>query len=158
MEGGELTLRIGNDKLTYRLAEAMRPSLDFDGTLYFLDTTNDIIDDCVQEILNPDPYEGWPDQEEEIQEEVHAIGLGKEEKVQPEPGELKQLKKRHKRRGRRHNKRMRKIKEKQQRSKGVSPSYGNTFSNSPSNLRKFANMCYRIVGKRVTSTYEPPRA
>ena len=47
MEGGELTLRIGDDKLTYRLAEAMRHSLDFDDTLYFFDTTNDLIDDCV---------------------------------------------------------------------------------------------------------------
>jgi len=79
MEGGELTLRIGDDKLTYRLAEAMRHSLDFDDTLYFLDTTNDLIDDCVQEMLNSDPYKGWSDQEEEIQEEVHALGLGEEE-------------------------------------------------------------------------------
>jgi len=43
-------------------------------------------------------------------EEVHALGLGEEEKVQTEPGDLKQLKKRLKRRRRRHNKRMMKIK------------------------------------------------
>jgi len=134
----------------------MRHSLDFDDTLYYLDITNDIIDECVQEILNPDPYEGWPDQEEEIQEEIQVIGLGKEEKVQLEPGELKQLKKRLKGRRKRYNKRMRKIKEKKQRSKGVSPSHGNTLSNSPSSLRKFASMCYRLVGKRVTSSHDPP--
>ena len=155
MDGGELTLCVGDDKLTYRLAEAMRHSLDFDDTLYYLDTTDDLIDECVQEMLNSDPYEGWPDQDEEIQEEVHALGLVKEE-IQPEPGLMKKLKRRLKRARRRHNKRSKNNKDKQQWSKGVSPPSGNVISNSPSSLQKLCYKCFQVVGKRATSIHEPP--
>jgi len=104
MDGGELTLRVGDDKLTYRLAEAMQHSLNFDDTLYFLDTTDELIDECVQEMLNPDPYEGWADQDVKIEEEVHSLGLVKEE-IKPEPGLVKKLRRRIKRAKRHHIKR-----------------------------------------------------
>jgi len=35
MDGGEMTLRIGEEKITYRLVEAMKHSLDFDDSCYF---------------------------------------------------------------------------------------------------------------------------
>jgi len=58
VDGRELTLRVGDEKLTHRLAEAMRHSLYFDDTLYYLDTTDELIDEYVQEMMCPDPYEG----------------------------------------------------------------------------------------------------
>ena len=47
MDGGEMTVRIGDENLTYRLIKEMRHSLDFDDTCYFLDITNSLIDDYV---------------------------------------------------------------------------------------------------------------
>jgi len=154
MDRGELTLRVGDDKLTYRLAEAMRHSFDFDDTLYYLDTTDDLIDECMQEMLNLDPYEGWPDQDEEMQEKVHSLGPVKEE-ITLEPGLMKKLRRRIKRARRRHNKCPKDNGDERQRRKGVSPTSGNAISNSPSSLRKLCHVSFQVVGKRATSIHEP---
>ena len=63
MDRGDMTLWIGNEKLSYCLTEAMRNSLDFDDTCYFLDITYKLVDDYVQELIHPDPFEGWPVEE-----------------------------------------------------------------------------------------------
>lgn len=48
MDRGEMTLCIEEGKITYRLAEAMKHSLDFNDTCYFLDVTNEIADEHMQ--------------------------------------------------------------------------------------------------------------
>ncbi|XP_039141213.1 uncharacterized protein LOC120278491 [Dioscorea cayenensis subsp. rotundata] len=59
MDGGKMTLCIGEEKIIYRLAEAIKHSLDFDDIYYFLDVTNESTNEYSQEFLYPDPYENW---------------------------------------------------------------------------------------------------
>lgn len=63
MDGGKMTLRIGNENLTYRFAKAMRHFLDFNDTLYFINVIDDLVDDYMQEFLHPELFEGWSNQE-----------------------------------------------------------------------------------------------
>jgi len=56
--------------------------------LYFLDTTDELIDDYVQKISCPDTLEGWLNQEVE-NEEISSLGLV--DKVQPAPGVIKMM-------------------------------------------------------------------
>ena len=57
MDGGEMTLRIGDEEITYCLTEAMRHSLNFNDICYSLD-----INDYMQELIHPSPLEGWPEE------------------------------------------------------------------------------------------------
>ena len=63
MDGGEMTLSIGDKKITYRLAEAMRHSLVFDDSCYFLHINDELVDDQMQELIHPIPFEVWLEEE-----------------------------------------------------------------------------------------------
>ena len=52
-----MTLQIGNEKLNYHLAEAIRYSLDVDNTCHFRNNTNELVDDYKQELIHLDPFE-----------------------------------------------------------------------------------------------------
>ena len=153
MDGGELTLRVGDDKLTYRLAEAMRHSLDFDDALYFISATDDLIDECVQEFLNPDPYEGILDQEEDTEE---VLMLGLVDNIKPTPGITKKMLRKMKRARRRHKKRLKTHEDVQQRNEGNTPSCGNKLDNSPSTFKRLCSSCFQIFRRRENFIHEPP--
>ena len=68
-----MTLQIRDEKHIYRLVEAMRNSIDFDDTCYFLDMTDELDAEYVyvQEIMHWDPLEVWL--KEEIEEEENPM-------------------------------------------------------------------------------------
>lgn len=43
MDGVEMTLRIGDEAVTYKLAEVMKHSLDFDDSCFFYNITNELV-------------------------------------------------------------------------------------------------------------------
>lgn len=69
MDGGKMTLQIGEEKLTYHLTQATRHSLDFDDAYYFLDVTNGLVNDHMQEMIYPNPLEGCPKEKAEKESE-----------------------------------------------------------------------------------------
>jgi len=69
-----MTLRIGEEKITYRLAEAMKHSLVFDDSCYFLDVNDEIANEYLQEMAQPDPYKEWPViEEEQLHDQVACL-------------------------------------------------------------------------------------
>ena len=86
MDGGEITLRIGNEKLTNSLVEAMRHSFDYDDACYFHEVTDRLIDENVQEITHRDPFGRWP--EEEIAKEASPV---EKKHNRSTPGMLKKM-------------------------------------------------------------------
>jgi len=152
MDGGELTLKVGDEKLTYRLAKAMRHSLDFDDTLYYLDTTDELIDKYVPEMMCPDAYEGLLDQDME-NEDIMAIDLAEE--VKPAHGVIKRMIRKIRRAMRRHKKSPNANGDEHSRSKGVSPLCGNKLNHFPSTLQKLCHACFQVVGKSLTLIHEP---
>ena len=58
-----ITLRIGDEKLSYHLPKAIRNFLDLDDTCYYLYVTDELVDEYMQKIVHLDPFEGWLEQE-----------------------------------------------------------------------------------------------
>ena len=107
-------------------------------------------------MLNPDPYEGWPDQDMEIQEEeVLVLGPVKID-IKMEKERMKKMLRRMKRSKRCHKKNPNNKGNEHSRNKGDSPFCGNKLDNSPSTLKRLCNACFQVVGKRATSIHEPP--
>lgn len=60
MDGGEMTLHIGEEKITYYQAEAMKHSLGFDDTCYFLDVTDGLLmGTCRNSFIQTYAKSGW---------------------------------------------------------------------------------------------------
>lgn len=55
----------GAQKLTNCLVEAMKHFLDFDDTFYYLDVTDEIINEYMPKFLHPDPFEKCHDIEKD---------------------------------------------------------------------------------------------
>ncbi|XP_039123411.1 uncharacterized protein LOC120260031 [Dioscorea cayenensis subsp. rotundata] len=47
VQEGKMTLRVGDEQVVFTLPEGMKHTLDHDDKLYFTDTTDEIISDCV---------------------------------------------------------------------------------------------------------------
>lgn len=82
-----MTLRIGDEKITYRLAKAMKHSLHFDNIGYCLDVIDELVDEYMQEFIHLDPCEEWHDVEEEVMS-TQVVLVPKEESP---PGMLKKI-------------------------------------------------------------------
>ena len=54
---GKLVLRVGDEEVTFKIHNAMRHSLEEDDTCYYLDSTDIVVSDCLQELVHDDPLE-----------------------------------------------------------------------------------------------------
>ncbi|XP_039118061.1 uncharacterized protein LOC120253904 [Dioscorea cayenensis subsp. rotundata] len=72
IKGGKMTLRVGDEQVVFTLPEAMKHTLDHDDTLYFTNTTDLIISDCVQEVLAMNPLDEYLEEfrDKQIEEET----------------------------------------------------------------------------------------
>ena len=52
---GKLVFRMGNEEVTFKLPNAMKHSLDFDDSCYYVNVIDDFVDDYVQELMRVDP-------------------------------------------------------------------------------------------------------
>ncbi|XP_039119845.1 uncharacterized protein LOC120256148 [Dioscorea cayenensis subsp. rotundata] len=59
VKGGKMTLRVGDEKVVFTFLEAMIQNLNHDDPLYFIDATDMVIYDRVQEILALNPLEEY---------------------------------------------------------------------------------------------------
>lgn len=59
VKDGKMTLRVGEEEVVFTLSKAMKHTLDHDDTLYFIDKTELIISDCVQEVLAMNPLNDY---------------------------------------------------------------------------------------------------
>ncbi|XP_039138759.1 uncharacterized protein LOC120276092 [Dioscorea cayenensis subsp. rotundata] len=56
VSNGRMKLRVGDKEVMFALSDAIKHPSTFDDTLYFLDKTDLIVDECVQEILHKEPF------------------------------------------------------------------------------------------------------
>ena len=69
---GKMTLRVGDEQVVFTLPNAMKHTLDRDDSLYYTDTTDVIISDCVQEVLSLNPLDEYLEElEDEEPEELN---------------------------------------------------------------------------------------
>ncbi|XP_027337355.1 uncharacterized protein LOC113851067 [Abrus precatorius] len=54
---GKLILRVGDEKVTFKISEVMKKSLKQDDSCFFLNVIDDFVSDCAQEFLMSDPLE-----------------------------------------------------------------------------------------------------
>ena len=52
IQGGKMTLRVGDEEHIFKLLEAIKHSMQYDDTSYSIDATDLIICDCMQEVLS----------------------------------------------------------------------------------------------------------
>ena len=58
-----MVLWVGDENITYRLFETMRHFLDFDDTCYFLDITDELVDNYTLELIYSNSFAGWLEEE-----------------------------------------------------------------------------------------------
>ncbi|XP_027338140.1 uncharacterized protein LOC113852084 [Abrus precatorius] len=54
---GKLILRVGDEKVTFKIPEVMKKSLKQDDSCFFLNVIDDFVSDCAQEFFMSDPLE-----------------------------------------------------------------------------------------------------
>ncbi|XP_039122074.1 uncharacterized protein LOC120258692 [Dioscorea cayenensis subsp. rotundata] len=55
ISNGRMVLGVGDEKVVFALSDAMKHSLAFDDTCYFMDMTESIFDDFVKDMLHKEP-------------------------------------------------------------------------------------------------------
>ncbi|KAA3464785.1 RNA-directed DNA polymerase (Reverse transcriptase), Ribonuclease H-like protein [Gossypium australe] len=70
---GKLTLRIGDEEIIFQICDAMRYSKEQDDSHYFVETTDHIIQNSLQEIMHDDTMELCPTQEADEEDEIDEL-------------------------------------------------------------------------------------
>lgn len=75
VKGGTITLRMGEEEVVFTLSDILKHTLDHDDKFYFVDETDIIIFDCVQEILSLNLLDEYLKEldNEECQEKVFTL-------------------------------------------------------------------------------------
>ena len=73
ISNGKMILRVGDEDFVFVLSDAMKHSLNTDDSCFYLDDTDSIIDNCMQELVHHEPFDeplddpqeeaingGWP--------------------------------------------------------------------------------------------------
>ncbi|KAA3456838.1 Transposon Ty3-I Gag-Pol polyprotein [Gossypium australe] len=81
---GKLALRIGDEEIIFQIYDAMRYSREQDDACYFVDTTNHIIQNSLQEILHNDTMELCLTQDEVEEDETDELNTFSPRQIQKE--------------------------------------------------------------------------
>lgn len=76
---GQMVLQVGEEKFVLKLHRAMRHSSSEYDTCFSIDVTNDVISNCVQEILREDPLDELLGQVEDLPQNVEVMAAFEKE-------------------------------------------------------------------------------
>ena len=75
ISNGKMILRVGDEDFVFVLSDAMKHSLNADDSCFYLDDTDSIIDNCMQELVHHKPFdEPLDDPQEEDITSIHNKG------------------------------------------------------------------------------------
>jgi len=87
VKDGQMTLRVGDEEVIFKLKDSMRHSLDFDDTCYSVDVIDDVVSDFIHDTFLKDELEEilgeGSHSVERVMEELHCVNFVAVESTSP---------------------------------------------------------------------------